>query len=417
MIHYITPTGIASPWIVNELAVVKRHAVPFELHTLRGHDHLYFSSEFARELDQRTHVLYPLSAWTLMSAFFGAPMAFGFRFWSALANALFGERENFRNRIAAGFHFMVACVWARRLRHQSVSRIHSQWIHSGGTVGMYGAWLLGVPFSFTGHAADLYRERVALADKVRRADFIVCISRFHENFFRELGAREEQLVLAYCGIDVSHFAPPAQRRQNQVPHILSSGRLVEKKGFAPLIEACKLLRDRGIEFRCTIGGNGPLESALRQQIADLGLQDHVVVTGEAITQEALPAFMHQGDIYALPCVWAADGDVDGLPQMLMEAMACGLPAVSTRLVGIPDLIEDERSGLLVQPGHVEQLANALERLIKDPDLADRLATVGRQVVLDRFQIDTSLQPLIARFRQSIGSVVPVARAGAAEATR
>jgi glycosyltransferase involved in cell wall biosynthesis len=103
--------------------------------------------------------------------------------------------------------------------------------------------------------------------------------------------------------------------------------------------------------------------------------------------------------------------------MLMEAMACGLPAVSTRLVGIPDLIEDERSGLLVEPGQVEQLADALERLIKDPELADRLAVAGRQVVLERFQIDTSLQPLIARFRQSIGAAMPLASAAAAEATR
>lgn len=411
MIHYITPTGIASAWVANEIGVVTRHGVPVTLHSLHASKQKFFSSPWAKRLDAETRVIYPVPKAAGAISVLLAPLLFGTRFFSALGNAIFGERENVRNRLVAFLHLLVACHWARGLRKSPPAHIHSQWIHSGGTVGMYGAWLLGVPFSFTGHAADLYRERCALRDKVRRASFIVCISEFHRRFFLEEGARPQQLQVVYCGIDLSHFVPRRPRRERGEPVVVvSSGRLVEKKGFVQLVEACGILRDEGVRFRCVIGGDGPQEGLLRAKVAELGLQDHVSLTGQALTQEALPDFMHAGHIYALPCVWAKDGDVDGLPQMLMEAMACGLPAVSTRLVGIPDLITDGETGLLVESGNVRELAAALRRLIEDAALADRLAAGGERAVRERFEINAALQPLIRRF----GAVLD-ARSGPAEA--
>ena len=113
--------------------------------------------------------------------------------------------------------------------------------------------------------------------------------------------------------------------------------------------------------------------------------------------------MHGGDVYVLPCVWAADDDVDGLPQMLMEAMACGLPAISTRLVGIPDLVEDGVSGLLVEPNDAAALADAIARLMHDRTLGQQLAEAGRNRVLEKFNLENCLEPLIARYRQKLGS--------------
>jgi len=402
MNHYITPTGIASAWVANELNVVKERGIPVMLHSLRPSRQQFFVSKWAKQLDDETNVIYAASPITMAISVLMAPFLFRGKFVQGLANALFGARESFRNRVAALFHFFVACHWARDLRKKPVSHIHSQWIHSGGTVGMYGAWLLGVSFSFTGHAADLFRERVALTDKVRRAAFIVCISHFHRKFYKELGARDEQLHLVYCGIDLSLFVAKRLVRQSDQPVvILSSGRLVEKKGFAVLLDACRILADRGVKFRCVIGGDGPLAEVLRERNEGLGLISQVTITGKPLTQEELPGFMHGGHIYALPCVWAADGDVDGLPQMLMEAMACGLPAVSTRLVGIPDLIENECSGLVIESGSAPQLAAALERLILDETLAGRLAEEGCRVVRERFEIHLALRPLIELFRQRL----------------
>jgi colanic acid/amylovoran biosynthesis glycosyltransferase len=399
MIHYITTNGIGNAWVANELKHIGQAGVPFKLHAMRNPDSTFHDSDWAVGLDQDTNYLYPLNllavAWSVMIG----PVLFGSRYFAALLNALFGKRENFRVRCAGIAHFAVACQWARHLQKQNVSLIHSQWIHSCGTIGMYGAWLLDKPFSFTGHAADLYRERCALADKVKRASFIICISQFHREFYRELGATDDKLHNVYCGIDVSHFSPVKSQATGK---ILSSGRLVEKKGFTNLIEACKVLKQRGLAFQCTIGGSGPLESTLRQQIAQSNLEDCVHMTGQLLKQEDIPQFMHSGNVYCLPCVWAADGDVDGLPQMLMEAMACGLPAISTRLVGIPDLIQDQQTGLLVEPKNVDALANALQTLLEDTELADRLAVQGRNRVLETFNFDTCLEPLINLFRLNLG---------------
>lgn len=402
MIHYITPTGIASAWVANELRIVEAAGIPYQLHSMRPSRQQFFASDWARRLDARTRLIYPVPgpalAWSLLTA----PFRFRLRFFGALANALLGSRESTRNRLAALGHFAIACHWARGLQGEPVALIHSQWIHSAGTIGMYGAWLLGVSFSFTGHAADLFRDRVALRDKIRRADFIICISEFHRRFYLEEGARPEQLHIAYCGIDVDQMAPrPGKRGDGEPFTILSSGRLVGKKGFDVLIDACAQLKRRGRRFRCVIAGDGPLEDDLRAHVARHALEEQVQLTGSPLRQEDIPAFMHTGDVYALACVRAADGDIDGLPQMLMEAMACGLPAISSDLVGIPDLIQDGETGMLLPPGDAGALASALERMMDEPALAKRLAEAGRRRILEVFDIRTSLEPLLDLFRARV----------------
>ncbi len=399
MIHYISATGPGDAWVVNELEIVDRAGIPFQLHALRAPRSTYHASAWGQKLASLTTAVYPLKGadvWRIVSA----PFRFHRHFCSALINAIFGERENLRNRIVCLLHLFVACAWATRLRQSGVkvSHIHSQWIHAPGSVGFYGAWLLNVSFSFTGHAADIYRERVALKDKIRRAKFIGCISTYHERFFLDLGARPEQLRLVYCGIDVTKFFPKPLAPVSQGLKIRSSGRLVEKKGFEYLIDSCQILRQRGIPFECVLAGSGPLEQELRQRVDQLKLNDCVKLTGTAVKQEDIPEFMHSGNVYCLPCVWARDNDVDGLPQMLMEAMACGLPAISTRLVGIPDLIIDGQTGLLVEPRQAEQLADALMKF-QDQSYADKLAENGRQHVLAKFEIEAALQPLLNEYRR------------------
>jgi colanic acid/amylovoran biosynthesis glycosyltransferase len=399
MIHYMTTNGVGNAWVGNELRVLNKAGINFVLHALSRPKSTFFSSEDVAAVDRQTREVYPLPLFDGVKSFTLAPLRFKKRFAEAFANALLGPRENLRARMVGLWHFYAACNWATQLRHENVKLIHSQWIHSGGTLAMYGAWLLGVPFSFTGHAADLFRDRSALEDKIKRADFIVCISNFHREFYLKHGADPSRLYLAYCGIDTSHFFPkPRERKPGQPYRILSSGRLVEKKGFFWLIRACSLLAERGVDFECVIAGSGPLEQPLRAQIKREGLESRVSLTGKPLKQEDIPEFMHSGDVYCLPCVWASDNDVDGLPQMLMEAMACGLPAISTRLVGIPDLLVDGETGLLVEPKNAEQLADALLKLRDDPALAERLAEAGRKHVIERFDLSNCLEPLLDRFR-------------------
>ena len=414
MIHYITQNGIGNAWVANELSRVEAANVPFVLHAMRRPDKLFHGSPWALRLGASTRVLYPLRLFALTHSCLLAPRLFKGRFFRALWNALFGARESVRARVAGLAHFAVACHWARLIRasHEPVAHVHAQWISSGGTIAMYGSWLLDVPFSFTGHATDLFRDRCALTDKIGRAAFIVCISEFHRQFYLQNGAKPEQCVIVYCGIDPALFYPrPVDAMRAIRPfQIVASGRLVEKKGLGTLIAACKILVDAGEKLECVIGGSGPLEGVLRAQIAAAGLANVVSITGQTLMQEKIVDFMHGGDVYALPCVWAADGDVDGLPQMLMEAMACGIPAVSTRLVGIPDLIRHEQTGLLVSPGSAEELAAAIRRLMRDPALRKEFAHAGREWVLERFDLRNCLDPLIKLYQQRIGLTPPGASA-------
>ncbi|MGI1662086.1 glycosyltransferase family 4 protein [Palleronia sp. KMU-117] len=394
--------GTTDPWVGNELRILARNGIPFVLHALRRSETNYFRSIEIKSIGANTRYIYPLPLARTTIDLLAAPFRFRGRFFGALWNALTGPRESVRNRVVGIWHLVVACHWAAGLRGQDVSHIHSQWIHSAGTVAMYGAWLTGTSFSFTGHAADLFRDRCALVDKIRRAEFIICISEFHRQFYLDNGARPEQMHIAYCGIDTSHFKPNRRTRPEGAPfNILSSGRLVEKKGFAVLIDACAILRDRGVDFHCTIGGSGPDEAALRERIAAAGLAELVTLTGKAQMQEDIPTFLGSGDVYCLACVWASDNDVDGLPQVLMEAMACGLPAVSTRLVGIPDLVRDGETGLLVEPHDATGLADALEKLMRDPDLAERLAEAGRKHVVQKFDFQTCIDGLLDLYREKL----------------
>ena len=403
MIHYITSNGVGNAWVGNELTQLSRCNIPFVLHSLHGPQQTYFKSPAVNEINQKTKFIYPVSPINLLAAVCTGPFVFGQHFWFALLNSVFGRKESFTVRLKSILHFAVACVWAKSLRAKPVSLIHSQWINSCGTVAMYAAWLLDKPFSFTGHAADLFRERCALKDKIIRADFIVCISSFHRDFYLKEGADPDKLIIAYCGIDTSLFkrtVAEAGGAKERPVRIVSAARLVEKKGLKYLIEACQQLVGHE-SFTCTIAGSGPLLSELREQIDQLGLSELVFLTGKSILQEEIPEFMASGDIYCLPCVWADDGYVDGLPQMLMEAMACGLPVISTDLVGIPDLIEDGRTGLLVEPNNASALAMAITRLADDSGLREQLAVQGREKVINGFDIDDCLEPLLEKFRQAI----------------
>jgi glycosyltransferase involved in cell wall biosynthesis len=407
MIHYITSTGVGNAWVGNELMSLADNGVAFRLHSLRKPTSTFFKSDRVAEIAQQTNYIYPLGPVRVIVSVLLAPFLFPRHFLPALWNSLFGRKESFKVRLKSFLHFCVACVWARDLRHQQVSHIHSQWINSCGTVGMYAAWLLGKSFSFTGHAADLFRERCALKDKISRAQFIVCISSFHRDFFIAEGADPDKLIINYCGIDTSQFSPNSavdstfESDQQRPLRLLSAARLVEKKGFKYLIAACKSLAENGVAFECVIAGDGPLLNQLNEQILQHNLADHVSLTGLPLLQEDIPDFMRGGDIYCLPCVWASDGDVDGLPQMLMEAMACGVPVISTRLVGITDLIDDGETGMLAEPNDAADLATKIQRLIDDKSLRDRFAISGRTKVKSQFDLSNCLEPLLNKFRQNL----------------
>jgi colanic acid/amylovoran biosynthesis glycosyltransferase len=194
----------------------------------------------------------------------------------------------------------------------------------------------------------------------------------------------------YNGVDVSRFSPADF--SGTVPVICSIGRLIEKKGFGDLIAACGVLRNNARDFECRIIGEGPLEQELRAQIAAAGLEKLVQLTGPR-TQAQIATELAGATVFVLPCRRESDGGMDNLPTVIMEAMAAGLPVISTPLAGVPEMVENGTSGELVPEQDPAALAVAIQRLIDDPQKARQLGERGRQIATEKFAIAESARQL------------------------
>ena len=183
------------------------------------------------------------------------------------------------------------------------------------------------------------------------------------------------------------------------PLILSVGRLVEKKGFPDLLHACARLKQAGYRFRCAIYGEGPLHDELAALIERLGLSGEVALAGACSQRELIPIFQH-ADVFVLAPFVTADGDRDGIPNVLVEAMACGLPVVSTSVAGIPELVKPDQNGLLVAPHDADALFAALAALLADPDRRKQLGEAARRTVVEHFDLRAAARELAVLFEQA-----------------
>jgi colanic acid/amylovoran biosynthesis glycosyltransferase len=208
-------------------------------------------------------------------------------------------------------------------------------------------------------------------------------------------------VRIYNGLDLGQFSPNGTVRADP-PLVLAVGRLIEKKGFGDLIRACAVLRGEGHTFRCRIVGKGPLESELRHQVRDLRLEGWVELAGP-MSRDALLELYPLAAVVAAPCVVGSDGNRDGLPTVLIEAMALGVPVVSTDVTGIPELVEHDRTGIIVPQHAPEELAGAIGQLLADSTRARRLAQAGREKVEQEFDLGTNVAQLRGLFEASATS--------------
>jgi glycosyltransferase involved in cell wall biosynthesis len=239
-----------------------------------------------------------------------------------------------------------------------------------------------------------------LRQKIREAQFVVTVSEANRRHLSKLAGDEcaGKILRLYNGIDLNRFQnDPATHRASDL--IVAAGRLEEKKGFPHLIHACRILRDEGQPFRCLIVGDGPQRSSLVRQIESLELQDQVILCG-AQPQERLLDTLKRATVFVLPCVIAATGDRDGLPTVLLESLAVGLPAISTDLVGIGEIIEDRETGLLVPPGDPVSLARRIAEVFTNAGLRERLSKEGRLKAESAFDIQKNVPILRELFERS-----------------
>jgi glycosyltransferase involved in cell wall biosynthesis len=266
---------------------------------------------------------------------------------------------------------------------------------------MLASMLTGVPFSFSAHARDIYNNASPqlLREKIARAELITTCTRANAEYLGALAPPlpQDKIVVAYHGVNIEKFAyaQPADS-PGVIPTILTAARLVEKKGLDDLLRACALLRGKGVSFRCIVIGEGPERRRLELQRRALGL-DGVVDLPGACVQEELVARYRAATVFVLPCKVLPNGDRDGIPNVIAEAMASGVPVVSTKVSGVPELIESGTSGLLVPPGNTTELSSAIELLLRDADLRARLARNARARVEADFDSVACARALAARF--------------------
>ncbi|WP_027361704.1 glycosyltransferase [Halodesulfovibrio aestuarii] len=305
-------------------------------------------------------------------------------------------------------HFMQACVVANNIESKNITHLHSHFAHTPTSVAMYAAKLATIPFSFTAHAKDIYTQHPKrVAEKMQQALFAVTCTKYNklalETIARSFPAPKAPPHYAlppiedgspirtpqpgYCpvhtiyhGIDLSLFSTRQNGLTTHTPYsILTVARLVEKKGLDTILESLRLLFLRNIPFRYTLIGEGPLLGKLEEIVYKYGLTDFVRFTGTLPHEDVLRHY-RKADVFLLGCTTAQDGDRDGIPNVLAEAMAMGVPVVATRVSGIPELVEHNKSGLLVPCNNAEELAKATECLLTDEALRQTIISGAERKV-------------------------------------
>lgn len=325
--------------------------------------------------------------------------------WHLLRACVSGSRPwNLRPRVVNVVILFKSIELAEVARRRKITHIHGHFIWGGGTAAWMIAKLLDIPFSVTVHAFDIYDQRVGdnlLTRKLDDAAFIVSVSAFNvAELVRRKSEWGRKSHVVRCGIDVSQITPRPYRRSRTIVSeartetrlkVVCVGRLTEKKGIRFLLSAVHRLSTQH-SFDVVIIGDGEDAAVLRDFARALGVSHCVQFRGSQSNADVL-AELANADIFALPCVVTQSGDRDGIPVVLMEAMAAGLPVVSTSVSGIPELISDNHNGVLVRPRDAGDLAHALERLADSEALRARLGEQGRRTIVERFNIRDSATSL------------------------
>jgi colanic acid/amylovoran biosynthesis glycosyltransferase len=320
---------------------------------------------------------------------------------SLLAFLVTRPHPSLRARVWSVLHFGEGVRAAAMIERFRPDVIHAHFVDRAATIALVAARLLDVPFSVTAHARDIFESPVLLPEKLGQAAFAVTVSDFNrDHLLRVAHVPPERLHVLHPWVD--GLGPePGVRASAERFRIVSVGRLVEKKGHDVLIEACRRVADRGCRIDCEIVGDGPLRAELESRIARLGLAGVVRLAGprsHAEVEERLVA----ADLFVLACRVGRDGDRDGMPVAIAEAMAAGVPVVSTRIGGIEELVRDG-TGLLVPPDDPDALADAIERLVDAaPEVRERMGRAGRDVVAADFTVGAGVSRLAGLFAAAAG---------------
>lgn len=318
----------------------------------------------------------------LLGAHLGALIAQPGRYLRTLALAWRTRAPGLRAALYQLIYFAEAGVLVQELQRRGVQHLHNHFADSSCTVAMLAGSLGNIPFSFTMHGPTEFFEvaRWRLDEKIARATFVACISHFCRSqlmIYADPGDWPK-LHIVHCGVQPERYGTPPERAPGK--RLVFVGRMAAVKGVPVLLDAVARLHAQDPEVSLTLVGDGPDRSLIESRIAELGLGGAVTITGY-LSQDGVAEQLAQADIFVLPSF------AEGVPVVLMEAMVTGLPVVTTRIAGIPELVQDGTNGFVVPPGCANSLATALERLLADPELRSQFGATGQAHVAAEYNID------------------------------
>lgn len=418
MIGYLLKTypKLSETFILNEILELERQGVRLHLFSLRRPDDKQFHPGVSQVQADVTYIptLLPSFSWndarSLLLAhlqlFWQHPLRYISTLWF----------HNDRSEEKRWNEFWQGGYLALKMQQLGIDYLHVHFANIPAATAEIAKRFCGVPFSITAHAKDIYlSDPAALDRKFATAEFILTCTDFNRQYLAGIANHNTPIHLAYHGLDLQRFTldkldshvigltnMPSQSSSASVPHLLSVGRFCEKKGFFYLLEACRWLKQQGHSFRCTIVGYGPLQPQIDRFIQEHHLTDIVHLAGK-LTQDQLIKLYRQADLFVLPCIVTEDGDRDGIPNVLLEAMAMEIPVVSTRISGIAELIDSGRTGILVPQKDAMALAAAIEPLLVQPELRVQLGRAGCTTVRQSFALDRNVQQVKNLLLQALQS--------------
>ena len=311
------------------------------------------------------------------------------RYFRTVAEVLRGTWGCARCFGAALAFFPKVVRFAYEMEEQAIQHVHGQFAYHAAVAALIVHRLTGIPFSFTARGSDVQSDGHMLKEKVEAADFVISVSEYNkEIILRKCGSgAAEKIHVIHGGVDVDRLSPHNQTATPGPLRILCVARFEEVKGHKSLVEACRVLKEHGLPFECRLIGDGPLVPQIENQIKRADLCDAVFLLGARPYNEVIDEFSRT-DVVVLATAPTANGKREGIPNVLKEAMACGLPVVAAASGGIPELV-DESCGILVRPRDPAAIADALQRLCDQPALRRRMGIAGRRKIVREFNLNLS----------------------------
>ncbi|MEO8509640.1 MAG: glycosyltransferase [Chloroflexota bacterium] len=396
---------LTETFIDREILRLIDRGVDLRIISIRQPDHNL--SPRQHDLRKRVSYLLPVSFGSLVAAHATAMVTRPRTYFGTLG-WLLTRRHPRRTRLRTLLHFGTGVYAAWKLRDRKGVHVHAHFADRAATVALVASRLIDARYSVTAHAREIYVAPVLLPERISQAAFTATCTEYNRRHLATLvdASTAQRILRLYHGLDLSTFdGAPGRSEDRERPLLLSVAQLWERKGLEDLVRACGLLRDRGAIFACDIVGEGPLHGRLEGLIRQLQLDGIVTLTGP-LRHPAVISRLAAARAFVLPCVVAPDGDRDGIPNVILEAMASGLPVVSTPVSGIPEVVRDGETGFLVPEHDPPAVADALERLLADPELAGQLGEAGRAFVRREFDLHRNVDRLIDQFVASSMSAAP-----------